>query len=78
MDSEKRASDLEKIVADLSVRFMYLEDKLFDARDRIRELEHDSLIALAAYYRTHPEALADMRRIDELLGIEPSGKKQRD
>jgi len=75
MDDEKRISDLERIVADLAVRFSYIEEKLFDARDRINDLEDDSLMALSAYYRTHPEAVSDMRRALELLGGKPTVKE---
>ena len=76
MDIEKRVSDLEKIVAELMVRLLRTEDKLFDAKDRLRELEGDSVIALAAYYRTHPETLLALDRIDELLGVRPGKDKQ--
>lgn len=75
MTTEKRVADLETAVADLLVRLHYAEDKLFEATDRIRELERDSFIALAAFYRTHPETLVDLDKIDALLGTSPSGKK---
>jgi hypothetical protein len=74
-DLEKRISCLERIVADLAVRFSYIEDKLFDARDRINDLEGDSVIALSAYYRTHPEAVSDIRRAIELLGAKVNAKE---
>jgi len=73
-ETEKRLRCVEQLVAKLGVENIYIMDRLEAAMERIRELEDSQLIALAAYYKTHPEVIHDLDKVDAILGVGPDKK----
>lgn len=75
---DKRLTDLEYVSASQWLRMSDLEDKLRECRDRIRALVSKDRVTVSAFYKNHPGVLADMDRIDAVLGTAPDRTKRHD